>query len=838
MRPRELTLRGFRSYADDSTFGFADRSLVGIVGPIGSGKSSILDAVSFALYGKTPRIERDTKSLINQRRDSLHVSLTFEVDGTVWKAVRVVRRSGAAAHTLYRVEGDQDVEVADRAREMGEKVEEILGLDFEAFRRSVLLAQNQFAGFLEASGTDRGKVLKGVFGFDRLDAMRDAVKIRLDGLGGRLQVLADRRETAESDRKDLAEKQHALVAADERARTLEALRGSVSQVEEVLRTAEQKATTAAGRIKGLEDLVASIPDRDSTEDLFRSAVEADAAVMESTAAVEAAEVAVASAVGAVEAAVERAGGREALEGAAGQVARHGAAVAALESESKRLAAAQGTVESAESALDGAGKGLADAEKVAQVAASAAEKADVDEIAARDALHAAHAADRAHSLRAELVAGEPCPVCDQVVTALPRARPAAKVDAAEKKAQKAAANAAKAGDARSAAHAAVAQKGAALEAAAERLDQAKSSLVGAQESEAKARAAVEELATAIAGLLGEGDPEERLAVHRAAVAAAEKALAEARSRESAVRREADAARTGREAVRAAVERLRTNLSRLAGRLDADIEVGESPAEVEDGMRALRTHWLEARESAGKEQEQAQHEVEAAREARAELLEGAGLADKDDIVEVSTEAAREATALGAAVEILEKRLAEMEALADEEREIIDRAARLERLHTDLRPSGFLEFVLDERRRELADLASEHLETLTAQRYRFSNDGEFNVVDLAAADAVRAPSSLSGGETFLASLALALALAEIVSREGGRLDAFFLDEGFGSLDPEHLDLAMRGIERLVSAETDRLVVLVSHVPAMREWIEDLIVLDRDPVTGSTRLLDGAVR
>jgi exonuclease SbcC len=100
------------------------------------------------------------------------------------------------------------------------------------------------------------------------------------------------------------------------------------------------------------------------------------------------------------------------------------------------------------------------------------------------------------------------------------------------------------------------------------------------------------------------------------------------------------------------------------------------------------------------------------------------------------------------------------------------------------------------------------------------------------------LSGGETFLASLALALALAEIVSREGGRLDAFFLDEGFGSLDAEHLDLAMRGIERLVATETDRLVVLVSHVPAMREWIEDLIVLDRDGVTGATRVMDGASR
>jgi len=62
-----------------------------------------------------------------------------------------------------------------------------------------------------------------------------------------------------------------------------------------------------------------------------------------------------------------------------------------------------------------------------------------------------------------------------------------------------------------------------------------------------------------------------------------------------------------------------------------------------------------------------------------------------------------------------------------------------------------------------------------------------------------------TFLASLALALALAEMVARGGGRLDAFFLDEGFGSLDPEHLDRAMDGISRLVAGDDRRLVVLV---------------------------------
>ena len=91
MRPRELTLRGFRSYRDEVTFDFRGRHLVGIVGPIGAGKSSILDGVAFALFGKTPRVQRDTKSLIHQLSDSAHVQLTFDVDGQMWQVTRALQ---------------------------------------------------------------------------------------------------------------------------------------------------------------------------------------------------------------------------------------------------------------------------------------------------------------------------------------------------------------------------------------------------------------------------------------------------------------------------------------------------------------------------------------------------------------------------------------------------------------------------------------------------------------------------------------------------------------------------------------------------------------------------
>ncbi len=157
----------------------------------------------------------------------------------------------------------------------------------------------------------------------------------------------------------------------------------------------------------------------------------------------------------------------------------------------------------------------------------------------------------------------------------------------------------------------------------------------------------------------------------------------------------------------------------------------------------------------------------------------------------------------------------------------------LAADLTDARFVRYLLDDERRRLAELGSEHFQLLTSGRYRFTEDGAFDIVDLTTADAVRKAASLSGGETFLASLGLALAMAEIVARGGGRLDAFFLDEGFGTLDPEHLDLAMEGIESLVSDDGNRLVVVVSHVPELRHRVEDLIELDRNPTTGDTRVL-----
>jgi exonuclease SbcC len=213
-----------------------------------------------------------------------------------------------------------------------------------------------------------------------------------------------------------------------------------------------------------------------------------------------------------------------------------------------------------------------------------------------------------------------------------------------------------------------------------------------------------------------------------------------------------------------------------------------------------------------------------------MEAVGLSPEDDFGKALSHAVAAVAAAQREVDVRNERLAQA---ADLDEQIIARqtvADLYDDLAKDLRPAAFLGYLLEEERAELGRVSSEQFEQLSGGRYRFSDDGDFNILDLNAAEQVRKSSTLSGGETFLASLALALALAEMVSRGSGRLDSFFLDEGFGSLDAEHLDLAMAGIESLVAGHDDRLVVIVSHVPDMKDRIEDLLVLDKDPATGAT--------
>ena len=109
--------------------------------------------------------------------------------------------------------------------------------------------------------------------------------------------------------------------------------------------------------------------------------------------------------------------------------------------------------------------------------------------------------------------------------------------------------------------------------------------------------------------------------------------------------------------------------------------------------------------------------------------------------------------------------------------------------------------------------------------------------ATGATRSPATLSGGEQFLASLALALGMVETVGRRGGRLESFFLDEGFGSLDARTLGAATEALAE--AAGEDHHVTIITHVREAAAAVPDVLLVERAGSRGSqVRWLAGQER
>jgi DNA repair protein SbcC/Rad50 len=136
--------------------------------------------------------------------------------------------------------------------------------------------------------------------------------------------------------------------------------------------------------------------------------------------------------------------------------------------------------------------------------------------------------------------------------------------------------------------------------------------------------------------------------------------------------------------------------------------------------------------------------------------------------------------------------------------------------LRADQFIRFILEDAFQLLCNEGARQLLTLSQGRYSFTTEGnDFQVIDHWNADERRWVRTLSGGESFLASLALALALSASVSQfcDGGpfRLDALFLDEGFSTLDAETLNVAIEALQAL--QQGDRMIGVISHVTDLAE-------------------------
>jgi exonuclease SbcC len=161
--------------------------------------------------------------------------------------------------------------------------------------------------------------------------------------------------------------------------------------------------------------------------------------------------------------------------------------------------------------------------------------------------------------------------------------------------------------------------------------------------------------------------------------------------------------------------------------------------------------------------------------------------------------------------DERLSRLRQLEKQVANLRERAEVADKLGNLLRADGFERWLMNAALEQLVDAAADRLSELSGGQYSLELDeSSFAVRDHANADELRSARTLSGGETFLASLSLALALAEATAElapEGApKIESIFLDEGFGTLDADTLDTVATSIEEL--AASGRLVGIVTHI------------------------------
>lgn len=790
MRPLRLEMEGFGTFSQRTTVDFGGADFFALVGPTGAGKSTVMDAICFALYGRAPRWGQGIEYALAPSATTGKVQLVFAAADRVYVATRVVRRgakgrvttasaalerlaSDVDASTLTDVTGLIGTSLAGSAKAVTEQVEHIVGLPFEQFTKCVLLPQGAFADFLHAGAAERRKILENLLGHtiygdiqtaageERRNA--EAVLSHIESQLAQLTPVGDEDLEAASRRiTQLAELDTSV-------------RRTVPRLEELARASEE----AAAILKVVDEehsLLTYIRKPSDADSLADELAEASQAVTQAKQAVTAREE--------TEEQLRTQIGDTDLGLIEQLLADHASATKLNES----LAKGRPLTVEAQQRRDGA-----QSERDAAAAAL---------VAAQEAVHAAKENDVAASLRHGLVPGDACPVCRQSIPE----NVVTDHDAGVAEAQK-------------------------LEATARRaMADAEKRLSQAQEALARYRARLDEVTAMqeeVSQRLKDAPPEKELNRRRA----------EAEHRKARLSEASTAVRTAREDLRRAEkshqnvqDRLRSEWQRFDHHRDRVARLAPPPADRGDLKAAWHdlAQWaareLKVRKTRRAEQLQIRDELDdktrAVRHELTALLAEAGVPlvtgdATSDFAETVAAARHEAKSER---DRLKQARAQHIELSRQRSVQAERTEVAKHLHQHLGARRFINWLLSEAIDELVEGASAILSKLTDGQYNLiSHDDEFYVVDHHDADLTRPVKTLSGGETFAAALSLALAMSDQLagmSSQGACLEAILLDEGFGTLDAATLDQVAANLENLATSGT-RMVGVVTHVAGLAERI-----------------------
>jgi exonuclease SbcC len=732
---------------------------------------------------------------VSHGAERLSVRLDFKVGDDDYRVVRTVRKSGPAQTRLERLRGGRPEPLADRVKEISEQVERILGLDYDAFTRSVVLPQGQFDAFLKGEPKERRKILVALLDLGVYERMQESVnrkaaEARREGefIASQLdrdygsatpEALAARERERSAAAEAVAAAERALLALARGAAAAQRLRATRREAEGLERTLAAEAERARRAEEALGERASQ------REELARGR----AAVEEKLAAVRFDEPR-----------------HLALVGVRPVVRR----LAELRSRRARLEKGR---DEARGALLGRRKDARGAEKAVPAAEETAAAACEALEAARARRDAAHRQLAAFALRRSLVPGEPCPVCTQTVVLLPPAGQASLEAAdAEVREREASVEAARR-------HLGEAQL--AAERARGEIQRRESELAQAEalarEAAAETEAVEEALAAAGFGTALLADPGAlALGVDRE-IAALDQARAEQTRLAAEHQRllKEEAALESR--VAAATAQLDDARKRILEAQALHVQARKTFADAGDAFRALA-------EGEGWSGEDRRTSSLPARGDEVDWIEGLAAAAQKTLASQTASAAR----AEAAAEEIRRKIERAAELRERRKALEAEAALASSLALHLRADQFLAYVQEEALRVLAQDGGRHLKQLSQGRYSLTCEAqEFFVLDHWNADSRRSVKTLSGGESFLASLALALALAESLAqlcalgRAGEALESLFLDEGFGTLDPETLGQVVQALEQLQGGQ--RMVGLVTHIPELAEQMPARVEVGR---------------
>lgn len=761
MRPVRIEVEGFFAYRERAVVDLEGVDYFALEGPTGAGKSSLIDAMIFALYGRVPRLGGGTVApAISAGTNRARVSFTFLVGNTTYTATRQLERTATGARaTEVRLETEDEV-IASGSSETAEAVSSLLRLSYEDFTRTVVLPQGEFSRFLTSTPRERQELLRGLLGLDIYRTMHGLAREREQRATAQLEVATNRLNDLAVPDDDERQSALDLLGAMEKLSTeIESRETAIND----LAAAADQAQIRLDEVRRAGDRLGELAAPPRLEELSGRIAELDDLIDSATASL---------------ALIDKEGVE--LASKLADLPRPDALDRFAELHQRRRVIDE---ELAEIDLPTLEESLRSAEESVGLARSGHKEAGLN-------LEAARAGHAAHELAVHLASGDVCPVCQQAVNEPPAVAEAADLDESRTR---------------------LAEASATLEDARE--------VVGRISAELAAnRSAAEKLQdnrkTVDHDLADAPEPGEieKLRVEVSEANAQVDALARQRSSEVKALAKLEEERA------ALAEQQRSLGILLMGERDKVSDLRPPIAQSEDVLVQWK-ELLQWREAKAEEMAASVVTMEKTLEDATTKLEGARRGLADDLARLGVEvrgsaavsvARAEETARGVV-----RRHQEADELAgklgDEIKEAGDRAAIAAGLVRHLRSDGFERWMMAGAMVDLVAGANTILGQLSESSYSLHSDdeGSFDVVDHRNADEIRPVATLSGGETFLVSLALALSLAETLSARGGAdLDAIILDEGFGSLDEESLEVVAAVLESL---STGLMVGTITHVRAL---------------------------